>query len=132
MKIPEFNFIYKGSNLTEKLAIKKGYKRFTGEELLSKISDKTIYGEYPNGYKFVANIYKDGSVEGANHVGSYDWGIWTIDKKQDTLQIKWKNAWMDTLTHAYNVDGNIEFYDIDTGKWRTTFKMKSSNTITYK
>jgi hypothetical protein len=40
-----------------------------------------------------------------------------------TLQLEWENAWVYTTTRAYNVNENIEFYDIDTGNGRTTFKI---------
>ena len=68
------------------------------------------------------NFYENGKAEGINHVGSHDFGNWVIDMEKHTLSLKWNNAWMDTITYAYEVNGNIEFYDVGTGNWRTTFK----------
>ena len=68
------------------------------------------------GYKFVAEIYNNGTTYGINNVGTVDSGNWSIDFEKNTLQLKWKNAWIDTITRAYDVNGNIEFFDIDTGR----------------
>ncbi|MDF1676734.1 MAG: hypothetical protein P1U44_13545 [Vicingaceae bacterium] len=78
------------------------------------------------GYIFVAEIYENGVTKGINNVATSDRGNWGIDFEKDTLKLVWKNAWIDTLTRAYEVNGNIEFYDIDTGNWRTTFKIIES------
>jgi hypothetical protein len=122
-KLKTKNFEFTGSYFTEKEAIKNGYIQLSGKELLSRISNKIIFGDYPMGYKFGAEIYENGTAKGINNVGSFDSGNWRIDFKEHTLQLKWRNAWIDTITRAYDVNGNIEFYDIDTGKWRTTFKI---------
>ena len=122
-KLKTKNFNYTGSNLTETETVKKGYSLLSGKELLSKISNKTVFGDYPMSYVFVAEIYENGITKGVNNVGTIDSGNWSIDFEKNTLQIKWKNAWIDTITRAYDVNGSIEFYDIDTGKWRTTFKI---------
>jgi hypothetical protein len=120
------NFSYSGSNLTEKKAIANGHLQLSGKELESRIINKTVFGDYPMGYKFVSNIYEDGIVKGVNNVGTTDIGNWKIDFETHTLELKWQNAWIDTLTRAYDVNGNIELYDIDTGNWRTTFKIIES------
>lgn len=117
-----FDFDYTGSEYTEEDVIAKEYKLITGEALQVIISNTTIYGDYPNGYLFVTDIYANGTTEGINDVGSHDFGKWTIDYEKNRLQLAWKNSWIDTVTRAYDVNGNIEFYDVDTGKWRTTFK----------
>lgn len=116
-----FNFDYTKSNLTEKEAINKGYKQLSGKELHDAIVNKQFYGNYPMGYKFFAEIYADGTTKGINNVGSYDFGHWMIDYKKQTLNLHWQNAWIDTKTRAYEVNGTIEFYDVNTGHWRTTF-----------
>ena len=122
-KISDLDFEYVGSNFTENEIIEKGYIQLNGKELLSRISNKIISGDYPIGYKFVTEIYENGTTEGINNVSSVDYGNWTIDFNANTLQLVWTNAWINTITRAYNVNGNIEFYDIDTGKWSTTFRM---------
>jgi hypothetical protein len=122
LKIDDFDFEYTGSNYAEKDAIENGFKKLTGEELRKRIANKTFCGDYPMGYKFITNIYENGKAEGINHVGSHDFGHWVIDMKKHTLSLKWNNGWMNTTTHAYEINENIEFYDASTGGWRTTFK----------
>jgi len=58
-KLKTKDFDYTGSNLTENDAVKKGYSLLSGKELLSKISNKTIFGDYPVGCKFVTEIYNN-------------------------------------------------------------------------
>ena len=122
IKTTDFDFEYTGSNSTEKDSIENGHHQLSGNELLSKINNKTIFGDYLMGYKFVTDIYENGTAEGINNVGSRDFGHWVVDMKANTLSIKWDNGWIDTVTRAYDVNGSIEFYDVDTGNWRTTFK----------
>ena len=50
-KLKTKGFDYTGSNLTENDAVKKGYSLLSSKELLSKISNKTIFGDYLMGYK---------------------------------------------------------------------------------
>ena len=122
IKETDFNFEYTGSDSNENDIIENGHLQLFGKELLSRISNKTIFGDYPMGYKFVTNIYENGTAEGINDAGSKDFGNWVIDYEKNTLRLEWKNGWFDTITRAYDVNGNIEFYDVDTGNWRTTFK----------
>ncbi len=122
IKETDFDFDYTGSNFSEKEIIEKGYPQLTGKELLLIITNKTIFGDYIMGYKFVTDIYKNRTTEGLNNVGTIDFGHWVIDMKLNTMSIKWDNGWFNTVTRAYAVNGTIEFYDFDTGNWRTTFK----------
>ena len=127
-KLKTTEFDYTGSDFTEKDIKENGYIQLSGKELLLRISNRTIFGDYPMGYKFITNIYENGTAKGVNNVGSFDSGNWSIDFKKNTLQLEWQNAWINTITRAYDVNGNIEFYDIDTGKWRTTFKIFETRT----
>ena len=125
-KLRTNNFSYTGSDFTEKEIIEQGYICLSGDELLSTICDKTVFGDYPMGYKFAANIYENGITKGVNNMGSTDNGNWRIDYEKNTLRLEWENSWINTITRAYNVNGNIEFYDVDSGNWRTTFKLIQS------
>jgi len=118
----DFNFEFTGNLFKEKDVIENNYYQLSGTGLLEKISDKIIFGDYLMGYKYITELYKDGTSEGINNVGSHNSGIWFIDMKNNILDTKWDNGWIDTITRAYEVDGNIELFDIDTGNWRTTFK----------
>jgi len=125
-KLRATNFTYTGSTFTEKEVISDGHLQLSGKELLARISNKTVFGDYPMGYIFVAEIYESGITNGVNNVGTADSGNWRINFEKNTLQLEWDNAWINTQTRAYDVNGNIEFYDVDTGNWRTTFKIVES------
>ena len=122
-KLRTKDFNYTGSDFTENEVEAKGYPQLSGRELYARICNKTIYGDYPMGYKFVTEIYDNGIAKGMNNVGTIDTGKWKIDFEQHTLHLEWQYRWMDTVTRAYDVNDNIELYDIDTGFWRTTFKL---------
>ena len=74
-------------------------------------------------YKFGSIIYKNWTTESVNNVDTKDFGHWIIDKELNTYVDKMENGWFDTIARAYEVINTIEFYVVDTGKWRTTFKM---------
>lgn len=74
------------------------------------------------GYKFATKLYADGTTEGINNVGTYDYGSWVIDFKNHRMGTTWKNGWIDTVTNAYEIGNQIYFFDADSGNWRTTFK----------
>ena len=122
MKAIDHYIEYSGCDLTEKDAIEGGYHQLSGIELHERMVDKRIHGDYIMGYRFVTQVYANGEVEGVNDVGTYDQGTWMIDKENHTLTLKWKNGWIDTVTRAYDINGNIEFFDVNSGSWRTNFK----------
>lgn len=122
LKTVDFDFEYTGSEYTEETVQKNGFKQLSGSELRDRIVNKTVYGDYPGGYKFISEIHENGMTQGMNHVGSHDLGNWAIDFDNHTLHLKWKHGWLDTVTRAYAVNETIEFYDINTGNWITTFK----------
>ena len=122
IKTTDFDFDYTGSRCTEKDVVQKSIRKMTSKELWEAIVNKKVFGDYPMGFKFIAEIYEDGKVEGVNNVGTHDHGDWVIDMEKHTLTLQWNNGWINTITTAYEVNGNIEFYDVATGKWRTTFK----------
>ncbi len=118
----DFDFEYIGNRFSEEEIVKSGYIPLSGTELRARIVNRIICGDYLMGYRFITTLYDNGTVEGVNDAGSYDFGVWMIDYQNNTLRTKWQKGWLNTLTRAYDVNGNIEFFDIDTGKWRTTFK----------
>lgn len=120
LKISDLNF--KRSGYTEKTAIGNGFKQLTGIELKELIINQEVNGNYPGGFTFVARIYENGTIEGINNLGHYDVGYWTIDFNKNTIQLEWENGWYNTTTRVYKVTSTIEFFDIDTGNWRSTFK----------
>jgi len=109
-------------NTTESMIIEKGYKQLSGKELKERISDKTIRGDYYNGRIYIMFNDKAGNMEGKNDLGSHRFGKNIIDMNNNTLTTKWESGWDNWTGRAYDVDGEIKFYDTTTLKWRTTFK----------
>jgi len=95
-------------------------KQVSANALAQKISGVTVKGEYIGGYRYIAYLNPDGTVEGRNHVGSHHFGTWKIDDNNHTLQMKW-DGWANTITKAYEIEGKIHFFDVDSNKWRTVF-----------
>ncbi len=80
-KLKTKDFDYTGSNFTEKEIIENGHIQLSGKELLLRISNMTIFGDYPMDYKFVTEIYENGTANGINNVSSFDSGNWRITFK---------------------------------------------------
>jgi len=123
IKVEDFDFEFTGSLYTVKDVVGQDCPQLSGEELLSKIANKTIFGDYMMGYKFIIEFYEDGTAEGKNHVGSHNFGTWSIDREKHTMSTSWSNGWIDSTTRAYEINGHIQLFDIDTGNWRTTLKV---------
>lgn len=105
----------------ENSIIESGYHQISGEALKQRIVGKTIIGDYLYGYKYVGIFNADGSLEGENNVGSHHIGEWSIDTKNNTLTMNWNTGWDSWTGSAYDVGGTIQFFDISTGDWRTSF-----------
>ncbi len=117
-----YNFEDDSTKPTEAMIIESGYKQLTGEEIKNKVVGKTIIGDYLRGFKYVAFINKDGTIEGKNNVGSHNFGEWIIDMKDNTLTLQWDSGWDNNTARVYDVNEELHFYDTTTGLWRTTFK----------
>lgn len=111
-----------GVNTTEKMIIDRGYLQLSAEELKQRISDKTVKGDYYNGRKYVTYTDKNGNMEGKNDLGSHLFGKCTFNTKNNTFSVKWNGYWDTWTGRAYDVDGEIQFFDSTTSRWRTTFK----------
>ncbi|MEE9427148.1 MAG: hypothetical protein V3V25_03270 [Paracoccaceae bacterium] len=108
-----------GTNVS--VAVEAGHMLLSGRELIKEIADKTVLGEYGMDFRYVSWIGKDGTLEGKNNVGSHVFGTWSVDEAEHTLSLLWDGGWDDTTTQAYIGGGQIRYYDIGTGNWRTTF-----------
>ena len=106
---------------TENRIKELGYLQLSGEELRQKIENKTIWGDYYNGRKYISYSDKDGNIEGRNDLGSHVFGKWLINKNDNTFEVKWDGYWEDWTGRAYDVDGKIQFFDTTSLNWRTTF-----------
>lgn len=113
--------MYDNEQATEAALIDAGHTRLSGDKLRELIACKTVQGLYRRGFRYVTFIGPDGSLEGRNHVGCHHFGKWWIDTDSGLFSVKWDNGWDNTTTAAYEVDGEVRFFDRDTGLWRTTF-----------
>ncbi len=98
--------------------IAAGHKQLSHNEIYKKLADKTIWGEYLYGFRFISYFSPNGTMEGKNHVGSHNHGEWKTDKHSNSISVKWDNGWDATTTHVYEVDGILKFYDSNTRLWR--------------
>jgi len=108
--------------LTEPMIKEQGYKQLTGKELKDRIYNKTVRGEYFIGRIFITYIDNEGNMEGENDLGSHHFGKNIIDMVNNTLTTQWDTGWHNWTGRAYDVDGEIKFFDTTTLEWRTTFK----------
>lgn len=107
--------------LSENNIIEKGFHSLTGDELKSKISGKQVRGQYLYGYKYIGVFHANGTTEGENNVGSHHFGEYVVDKKNNTLCLLWDNGWDNTTTKAYDINGELHFFDVNSGNWRMSF-----------
>ena len=108
--------------LTEPMIKEQGYTQLSAEELIARIYNKTIRGEYFIGRIFVTYIDDKGNMEGENDLGSHHFGKNIIDMDNDTLTTQWDSSWHNWTGRAYDVAGEIKFFDTTSLEWRTTFK----------
>lgn len=101
-------------------SIVAGHTPLTSAELVQKIIGKTVKGNYLNSFRYIVYFDPKGVMEGKNNVGSHNFGQWQINS-DGILTVRWFNGWVDNSSQAYDVEGTIEFYDTQTGQWRTTF-----------
>ncbi len=106
---------------TEPMTKEQGFKQLTGKELTERIADKTIKGSYFNGRIYAGYIYKDGTIEGKNDLGSFVTGKWFVNSIEKTFSVEWDGYWDNWTGRAYEVNDEIKFYDTTTLNWRTTF-----------
>jgi len=106
---------------TEQNLIDDGYKKLTNEQLHELLVDKTVWGdfEYKGWRKFISYINPDGTIEGLNDWDSNVEGHWII--QNDSLTFDWDGYWIDWTGNAYEVDGEIKFYDVETNLWMSSF-----------
>ncbi|RUT78979.1 hypothetical protein [Ancylomarina longa] len=108
--------------LIEPMIKEQGYSQLSANELKERIFNKTVRGEYFIGRIFVTYIDNKGNMEGVNDLGSHHFGKNIIDMDNDTLTTQWDSGWDNWTGRAYDVDGEIKFFDTSTLVWRTTFK----------
>ena len=105
----------------ESQTIKGGHPQLTASELVENLVDKTLLGDFAALFKYIVAIDKNGNMEGKNNAGAHHFGKWSIDESNSTFTIWWDSGWVNTTNRAYNVDGKIKLFEIETGQWQTTF-----------
>ena len=102
--------------------LSRGYKPLTQEELLEFISGNTVGGDYEYSGHRVYKTYMNvtGDMQAKNDWGSEEQGSWSVDS-EGYLSVKWEGYWEDWSGVAFKIDDVIKFYDVSSGKWRTTF-----------
>jgi len=71
----------------------------------------------------------DGTMEGQNDLGILSVGEWSVKGSESTLTMKWDSYWDDWTSRAYEVDGEIQFFDSTTLKWRTSMRIVSDGKV---
>ena len=106
--------------------LKENYPMLEAQTLKEIFIDATITARYyyaNNWYKVKTNSFKNGEIEGQNHVGSYNEGRWSVNDKENSLSVEWDGYWEDWTGIAYKVKDEVMFYDWDTGNWRMTLTL---------
>ena len=106
---------------TESELLDQGFLPLTGEELKSRISGKQVRGDYLYGYKYIGVFHANGTTEGENNVGSHHFGEYVVNLENNTISLFWDNGWDNTITKAYDIKGELHFFDVGTGNWRMSF-----------
>ena len=110
-------------NTTEKMVIDAGYTKLSIDELKEKMCDKTVTGDYYNGRKYISYADFDGNIQGVNDLGSHIFGKYVFDIEDSTLSVEWDGYWETWTGYAYEVEGEVQFFDATSKTWRTTFRL---------
>ncbi len=94
-------------------------KQLTTQEINQKIIGKTFYGKHPPNFEYIIAINSDGTLEGKNNSGHYDWGTWQLDEEQHALTVRWQNGWQNTTSQVHKTQGETQLVDINTGQINT-------------
>ena len=100
----------------------KGLTALSKEALVARISDTTVTGDYEyDGHRIYKSFMDtNGEIESKNDWGSHVFGRYTIEDNGH-LSVEWDGYWDAWTGVAFEIEGEIKFYDIHTGVWRTTF-----------
>jgi len=108
--------------LTESMIKEQGCVQLSAEELKERVFNKTVRGEYYIGRIYVTYIDDKGEMEGENDLGRHVFGKALLNMKENTLTTEWDGYWDNWTGRAYDVNGEIKFFDTTSLQWRTTFK----------
>lgn len=114
------------NTLTREEIISQGHKMLKAQEIKDMFNDTTVTARYFYGKKwYVAktNSFKNGIIQGQNHVGSYNEGKWSVNEKDNSLSLTWDGYWEDWTAVGYKVNDEFMFFNTDTGTWRITMTL---------
>jgi len=102
--------------------VAKGYIALTPKVLLKLISNTTVSGdyEYSGHRRYKTFMNANGEMEAQNDWGTYEEGKWKVDEN-GYFTVEWDGYWEDWTGVAFQVDNELKFYDLKSGKWRTSF-----------
>ncbi len=86
-------------------------------DLLRRILEHTVWGDFLHGYRFVSYCGQDGSIEGTNNAGSYNTGRWEADPLAGTFSVSWNQSWVPATLRSYDIGGKLHFFDVRTRTW---------------
>lgn len=111
-----------GAGSNEQMVIDAGYKQASAAVIRQRAVGNTVIGNYLYGFVFISYMDKDGMMEGRNNVGAHHKGRWSLDAQDNTLSVQWHSGWDTSVTRAYDIDGALHFFDLNTGIWRMSFE----------
>ena len=99
-----------------------GHRPLSKEALLARIANTTVTGDYEyNGHRrYKTFMSPDGEMEAKNDWGSHVFGRYTIDD-DGYFSVSWNGYWDDWTGIAFKINHEIKFYNIEDGRWMTTF-----------
>lgn len=102
--------------------LNKGYTPLSKEELLELIANTTVSGdyEYSGHRRYKTFMNANGEMEAKNDWGSDESGQWHIDDN-GYFSVAWEGYWEDWTAVAFKVNDEIKFYNMEDGRWMTTF-----------
>ena len=100
----------------------KKYVPLTKERLQALISNTTVTGDYEyNGHRIYKTFMNEnGEMEAKNDWGSHVFGHYSIDD-EGYFSVSWDGYWDDWTGIAFETHKEIRFYNIEDGRWMTTF-----------
>jgi len=108
--------------ITKNDLLDKGHISLTKEQLKKLIKNTTVTGDYEyNGHRrYKTFMSPDGEMEAKNDWGSHVFGQYSIDDN-GYFSVSWDGYWDDWTGIAFETHKEIRFYNIEDGRWMTTF-----------
>lgn len=100
---------------------KQGINPLSTQELKALILNKSVQGNYCVGRRYTLLIDAQGEMRGANDLGIRGVGRLIFDEARQTLTTDWDNGWDVWTGQGYLLNQEIKFFEVNTGRWVTTF-----------